>query len=69
METKAPDLKSADGCRRWFNQRKVQVKSSKRRQGVICEPVEAQDVGLMLPGRELSFDTIAAPAGLATLSF
>ena len=31
--------------------------------------LEAEDVGLMLPGRELSFDSIAAPAGLATLSF
>jgi hypothetical protein len=31
--------------------------------------LDAQDLGLMLPGRELSFDAIAAPAGLATLSF
>ena len=31
--------------------------------------LEAEDVGLMLPGRDLSFDSIAAPAGLATLSF
>jgi hypothetical protein len=31
--------------------------------------LEAEDVGLMLPGRDLTFDSIAAPAGLATLSF
>jgi hypothetical protein len=31
--------------------------------------LDAEDFGLQLPGRELSFDTIAAPAGLATLSF
>lgn len=31
--------------------------------------LDAEDLGLVLPGRELSFDAIAAPAGLATLSF
>ena len=31
--------------------------------------VDAADVGLALPGRDISFDAIAAPAGLATLSF
>ena len=31
--------------------------------------LDAEDLGLLLPGRELSFDAIAAPAGLATLSF
>jgi hypothetical protein len=29
----------------------------------------AADVGLQLPSREISFDTIAAPAGLATLAY
>jgi len=29
--------------------------------------LRAEDVGLMLPGSDLSFDAIAAPAGLATL--
>ncbi len=36
--------------------------------GGSLEPVEADDVGLLLPGRDISFDAIAAPAGLATLS-
>ena len=31
--------------------------------------LDAEDLGLLLPGRDLSFDAIAAPAGLATLSF
>lgn len=31
--------------------------------------LEAEDLGLVLPGHELNFDAIAAPAGLATLSF
>ena len=31
--------------------------------------LEAQDLGLQLPSREFSFDSIAAPAGLATLSW
>ncbi len=31
--------------------------------------LEAQDLGLQLPAGELSFDVIAAPAGLATLSW
>jgi hypothetical protein len=30
--------------------------------------LEAEDLGLLLPTRELSFDAIAAPAGLATLA-
>lgn len=31
--------------------------------------LEAHDLGLQLPSREFSFDSIAAPAGLATLSW
>ena len=31
--------------------------------------LEAQDLGLQLPSRDFSFDSIAAPAGLATLSW
>lgn len=31
--------------------------------------LEAHDIGLQLPSREFSFDSIAAPAGLATLSW
>ena len=37
--------------------------------GEHLRPLSATDLGLMLPGRELDFDAIAAPAGLATLSF
>jgi hypothetical protein len=37
--------------------------------GEHLRPLNANDLGLTLPGRELDFDAIAAPAGLATLSF
>jgi hypothetical protein len=37
--------------------------------GGTLRPLDAQDLGLHLPGRDLSFDSIAAPAGLASLSF
>ena len=37
--------------------------------GETLRPVAPQDLGLMLPGPNLSFDAIAAPAGLAILSF
>jgi hypothetical protein len=37
--------------------------------GGNLQPLAADDLGLLLPGRDLSFDAIAAPAGLATLSF
>jgi hypothetical protein len=37
--------------------------------GGDLRPLEAEDLGLRLPSRELSFDLIAAPAGLATLSW
>ena len=36
--------------------------------GVDLTPLEAEDLGLILPGRDLSFDVVAAPAGLATMS-
>jgi hypothetical protein len=36
--------------------------------GVNLTPLEAEDLGLTLPGRDLSFDVVAAPAGLATMS-
>ncbi len=36
--------------------------------GNEIQPLEAEDLGLMLPSRDFSFDAIAAPAGLATLS-
>lgn len=37
--------------------------------GVDLRPLEAEDVGLELSSPQLSFDSIAAPAGLATLSW
>lgn len=37
--------------------------------GVDLRPLEAEDLGLQLSTRQLSFDAIAAPAGLATLSW
>jgi hypothetical protein len=37
--------------------------------GTDLRPLGAEDLGLHLATRELSFDTIAAPAGLATLSW
>ena len=37
--------------------------------GADLRSLDAADVGLQLVTRELSFDAIAAPAGLATLSW
>jgi len=37
--------------------------------GVSLRPMEAADVGLLLPAGDLAFDTIAAPAGLARLAW
>jgi hypothetical protein len=37
--------------------------------GGDLRPLEAHDLGLQLPSRDFSFDSIAAPAGLATLSW
>jgi len=37
--------------------------------GVRLNPMNAADVGLMIPAGELDFDTIAAPAGLARLAW
>jgi Tfp pilus assembly PilM family ATPase len=37
--------------------------------GGDLRPLEAQDLGLQLPSSDFSFDSIAAPAGLATLSW
>ena len=34
--------------------------------GGDLRPLQAEDLGLQLPSREFSFDSIAAPAGLAT---
>lgn len=37
--------------------------------GGDLRPLEAEDLGLQLPSHDFSFDSIAAPAGLATLSW
>jgi hypothetical protein len=37
--------------------------------GTELRPLDARDLGLQIPSRELSFDSIAAPAGLATLAW
>jgi Tfp pilus assembly PilM family ATPase len=37
--------------------------------GVSLKPLNAADVGLLIPAGELAFDTIAAPAGLARLAW
>jgi len=37
--------------------------------GVSLTPMDAADVGLLIPPGELDFDTIAAPAGLARLAW
>lgn len=37
--------------------------------GVNLKPMNAQDVGLAIPSRDLEFDVIAAPAGLARLAW
>ncbi len=37
--------------------------------GAELRPLDARDLGLQIPSRELSFDSLAAPAGLATLSW
>jgi len=37
--------------------------------GVKLKPLNAADVGLVIPGGEVAFDTIAAPAGLARLAW
>ena len=37
--------------------------------GSDLRPLAADDLGLQLPNRDFSFDSIAAPAGLATLSW
>lgn len=37
--------------------------------GTSLKPLDPPDVGLMIPGREISFDLIAAPAGLAKMAW
>ena len=37
--------------------------------GVKLKPLNAADVGLVIPAGDLAFDTIAAPAGLARMAW
>jgi len=37
--------------------------------GASLKPLDASEVGLLIPGGDLSFDTIAAPAGLAKMAW
>jgi len=37
--------------------------------GVSLRPMDAADVGLLIPAGDLAFDAIAAPAGLARLAW
>jgi hypothetical protein len=37
--------------------------------GVSLRPLDAADVGLMIPAGDIPFDLIAAPAGLARLAW
>jgi hypothetical protein len=37
--------------------------------GARLKPLDAADVGLLIPGGDISFDTIAAPAGLAKMAW
>jgi hypothetical protein len=37
--------------------------------GLSIPTLRAEDLGLALPSQEISFNTIAAPAGLATLAW
>ena len=37
--------------------------------GADLRPLDADELGLQLPSRDFNFDSIAAPAGLATMSW
>ena len=52
----------------WLDKQRV-VTIAQETLGVTLRPLTAADVGLVIPARDLAFDTIAAPAGLATLAW
>ncbi|MDX6496915.1 MAG: hypothetical protein QOG23_175 [Blastocatellia bacterium] len=52
----------------WLDKQRV-VTIAQETLGVMLSPLNAADVGLVIPSRDLSFDTIAAPAGLARLAW
>ena len=52
----------------WLDKQRV-VAIAQETLGVRLKPLKAADVGLIIPAGDLSFDTIAAPAGLARLAW
>jgi hypothetical protein len=52
----------------WLDKQRV-VAIAEETMGVRLKPLNAADVGLIIPAGDLSFDTIAAPAGLARLAW
>jgi hypothetical protein len=52
----------------WLDKERV-VDITQQTLGVRLKPLNAADVGLIIPPGDLSFDTIAAPAGLARLAW
>jgi hypothetical protein len=52
----------------WLDKQRV-VAIAHETLGVNLKPMNASDVGLVIPAGELAFDTIAAPAGLARLAW
>jgi hypothetical protein len=52
----------------WLDKQRV-VAIAQETLGVSLKPLNAADVGLVIPTGDLGFDTIAAPAGLARLAW
>jgi hypothetical protein len=52
----------------WLDKQRV-VNITQETLGVMLRPLNAADVGLVIPSGDLSFDTIAAPAGLARMAW
>ena len=52
----------------WLDKQRV-VAIAQETLGVNLKPLNAADVGLAIPPGDLAFDTIAAPAGLASLAW
>jgi hypothetical protein len=52
----------------WLDKQRV-VDITQQTLGVQLKPLNAADVGLIIPTGDLTFDTIAAPAGLARLAW
>jgi Tfp pilus assembly PilM family ATPase len=52
----------------WLDKQRV-VSITQETLGVMLRPLNAADVGLVIPSGDLSFDTIAAPAGLARMAW